>query len=255
MYWFTSTPVNRYTPSESEVMASKRFRNAAQQVDQQTVHPLDRAVALLGQLPPVKFNETVELSVTLNIDPKKTDQVVRGTVTLPHGTGKIRRVLVFCKGENELLAKQAGADDVGGAELIEKVQGGWLDFDVVIATPEMMREVSRLGKILGPRGLMPNPKAGTVTDDVAKAIQDVKLGKVEFKMDKQAVIHFVIGKRSFQPQQLVDNGRSAMQAIVRARPATVKGRLIKRLSLSSTMSPGIQLTTEGLEDDTASEDA
>ena len=236
-------------------MASKRFTQAATLVDQKTTYSFDQAVGVLETFPPVKFDETVEISASLTIDPKKSDQIVRGTVTLPHGTGKIRRVLVFCKGEKEILAKQAGADFVGGADLIEKVQGGWLDFDVVVATPEMMRDVSRLGKILGPRGLMPNPKAGTVTDDVAKAIQDVKLGKVEFKMDKQAVIHFVIGKRSFQPQQLVDNGRSAVQAIVRARPAAVKGRLIQRLSLSSTMSPGIQLTTEGLEDDTAPEEA
>jgi len=234
-------------------MSSKRFRQAATLVDAKTTYPLDRAVAVLQQFPPVKFDESVALSVSLNIDPKKTDQVVRGTVTLPHGTGKVRRVAVFCRGEKELQAKEAGADVVGAADLIEKVQGGWLEFDVAVATPDLMRDVSRLGKILGPRGLMPNPKAGTVTDDVAKAVKEVRGGKVEFKMDKLANIHFVIGRRSFQPQQLVENGRAAMEAVARCRPASVKGRLIKRITLSSTMSPGIPLKTEGLEADTAEE--
>ena len=235
-------------------MTSKRYATAAAKVDAKTRYPLDRGVALLKEMVPVKFDETVGLSVSLNIDPKKTDQVVRGTVTLPHGTGRTRRVLVFCRGETELAAKQAGADYVGAAELIEKVQGGWLDFDVVVATPEMMRDVSRLGKILGPRGLMPNPKIGTVTDDVAKAIQDVKQGKVEFKMDKQANIHLAVGKRSFQPQQLVENSRVVLEAIVRARPSSLKGRMIRRLTLSSTMSPGIPLSTEGLEEDSGREE-
>ena len=236
-------------------MSSKRYVKAAALVDGKTSYPLERAVAVLKEMPPTTFDETVELSASLNIDPKKTDQVVRGTVTLPHGTGRTRRVLVFCKGEKELLARNAGADHVGGADLMEKIQGGWLDFDVVVATPDMMRDVSRLGKTLGPRGLMPSPKAGTVTDDVAKAIQEVKQGKVEFKMDKLANIHFVIGKRSFQPEQLVENGRTALQAVVRARPSTVKGHLIRHLSLSSTMSPGIPVSTEGVEDTVAAEEA
>ncbi|MBI4004202.1 MAG: 50S ribosomal protein L1 [Candidatus Omnitrophica bacterium] len=235
-------------------MSSKRFKKAAALVEAKTAYPLDRAVTLLKDMPPVKFDETVELSASLNIDPKKTDQVVRGTVTLPHGTGKTRRVLVFCKGEQELVARNAGADHIGGAEFMDKIQGGWLDFDVVVATPDMMRDVSKLGKILGPRGLMPNPKAGTVTEDVAKAIQELKQGKVEFKMDKLANIHFVIGKRSFQPQQLAENGRVAVQAIVRARPSAVKGRLISRLSLSSTMSPGILVNVEGFEEDAEQEE-
>ena len=179
---------------------------------------------------------------------------MRGTVVLPHGTGKPRKVIVFCKGEKELQAKEAGADVVGGPELIDKIQGGWLDFDVAVSTPDMMREVSRLGKTLGPRGLMPSPKAGTVTDDVAKAVKDVKQGKVEFKMDKLGNIHFVIGKRAFEPKQLVENGQAALEAIVRARPSSMKGRMIKRLSLSSTMSLAIPLKTEGLEADTASEE-
>ena len=228
-------------------MASKRWKKAAGLVDQQQTYALDRAVGLLKEFPPVTFDQTVEVSASLNIDPKKTDQVVRGTVTLPHGTGKARRVVVFCKGEKELQAREAGAETIGGAELINKIQEGWMDFDVAIATPEMMREVSRLGKILGPRGLMPNPKAGTVTDDVAKAINDVKQGKVEFKMDKLANIHFVIGKLSFAPQQLLDNARVAVDAVVRARPSSMKGRMLRRASLSSTMSPGIPLATEGLE--------
>lgn len=235
-------------------MGSKRFEKAAALVDQTTAYPFERAVTILKEMPPAKFDETVELSVSLNIDPKKTDQVVRGTVILPHGTGKTRKVLVFCKGEQELLARSAGAEYVGGAELIEKIQGGWLDFDVVVATPEMMRDVSRLGKVLGPRGLMPNPKAGTVTDDVAKAIQELKQGKMEFKMDKLANIHLVIGKRSFQPQQLAENGHAAMEAIVRARPSAVKGRLISRLSLSSTMSPGVPVQAEVFEEDTEREE-
>ncbi len=234
-------------------MASKRHTQAAQMIDRSTAYSLDQAVNLLKTLPATKFDETVEISASCNIDPKKTDQVVRGTVILPHGTGRTRRVVVFCKGEKELLAKQAGAEYVGGAEFIEKVMGGWLDFDVAIATPDMMREVSKLGKILGPRGMMPNPKIGTVTDDVVKAITEVKQGKVEFKMDKLANIHFVIGKRSFNPQQLADNGRAAIEAIVRARPLTLKGRMLRKMSLSSTMSPGILLKTEGLESDTAVE--
>ena len=232
---------------------SKRYEQAAAQVDRKTPYTLERAVEVLQALPAVKFDETVELSVSLAIDSKKTDQVVRGTVTLPHGTGKPRRVVVFCKGEQELQAKEAGADYVGGAELIEKVQGGWLEFDVAVASPDMMREVSRLGKILGPRGLMPSPKAGTITDDVAKAVKDVKQGKVEFKMDKLANIHFVIGRRSFQPQQLVENGQTAVEAIVHARPPALKGRMIKRLVLSSTMGPGIPLQTEGFETLTVAE--
>ena len=232
-------------------MSSKRYRKAAERVGGTSSYAIGEAVTLLKDLTTAKFDEAVELSASLNLDPKKTDQVVRGTVMLPHGTGKVRRVAVFCKGEQELLAKEAGADVVGGAELIQKIQDGWLEFDVAVATPAMMRDVSRLGKILGPRGMMPNPKTGTVTDDVAKAVKEVKLGKVEFKMDKLANIHFVIGRRSFQAQQLVENGQVAIDAIVRARPLSLKGRLIRRLSLASTMSPGIPLKTEGLEVETA----
>lgn len=228
-------------------MLRKRYLAAAKLVDEHQQYPLSKAVELLKQMPPAKFNESVELSVALNIDPKKSDQIVRGTVTLPHGTGKTRKVLVFCKGEKELQAKQAGADHIGGVDLVQKILDGWIDFDVIIATPDLMREVSKLGRVLGPKGLMPNPKAGTVSDDVVKAIEDVKKGKVEFKMDKLAGIHFVIGKLSFTPQQLIENGEAALQAIVRVKPSSVKGKLIRALSLSSTMSPGIWLTSDYLE--------
>ena len=220
-------------------MASKRYRQALTFVDHSKSYALGEAVAILKQMPAVKFDETVELSASLGIDPKKTDQVIRGIVVLPHGTGKTLRVLVFCKGEKELAAKQAGADYVGTTDLIEKIQGGWLDFDVAIATPDLMRDVSRLGKTLGPRGLMPNPKAGTVTDDVATAVTQVKKGKVEFKMDKLANLHVVIGKRSFEPAQLVENATALLTAVTRAKPTVVKGQFLRRVSLSSTMSPGV----------------
>lgn len=226
---------------------SKRHAKAQQLVDKSKTYLLDEAAKLLKQMPATKFDETVELSVSLTIDPKKTDEVVRGTVVLPHGTGKTRTVAVFCKGEQEILAKQAGAEYVGAADLIQKVQDGWMDFDVAIATPDMMRDVSKLGKILGPRGLMPNPKAGTVTQDVAKAIQDVKRGRIEFKMDKLANLHVIVGKRSFSAEQLAENGRTVVDAIVRARPATTKGKMLRRIVLSSTMSAGVPINAEGLE--------
>lgn len=220
-------------------MPSKRYVQAVKLVDHSKTCSLEEAVALLQQLPKTKFDETVELSVSLGIDPAKTDQMVRGTVRLPHGTGKTRRVIVFCRGERELEAKQAGAEYVGTADLIEKIQEGWLDFDVAIATPDLMRDVSKLGKVLGPRGLMPNPKAGTVAEDVGKAVTEVKQGKVEFKMDKLGNLHVPVGKRSFTAQQLAENARVVLDAVVRAKASSVKGRFIKRVSISSTMSPGI----------------
>ena len=220
-------------------MVSKRYAQAVTLVDRKKIYPLEEAIAILKEMPKPKFDETVELSASLAIDPSKTDQAIRGTVVLPHGTGKTRRVIVFCKGERELAAKKAGAEHVGSAELIEKVAGGWLEFDVAIATPDMMREVSRLGKVLGPRGLMPNPKAGTVADDVAKAVTEVKQGKVEFKMDKLGNLHVVLGKLSFDAQKLVENIRAVLTAIVRSRPTAVKLQFIRRASLASTMSPGI----------------
>jgi len=229
-------------------MASKRFEQAAALVEEKKAYGMEEAVAVLKRMPAAKFDETVELAAAMNLDPKKADQAVRGTVLLPHGTGRARRVAVFCRGEKELAAKEAGAEYVGSAELIEKVQGGWLDFDVAIATPDVMRDVSRLGKVLGPRGMMPNPKVGTVTDDVAKAIQEVKQGKIEFKMDKQSNIQLCIGKRSFTDEQLVGNARAGVEAIIRARPVGAKGRMIKSLTVCSTMSPGLPLSTDGLGD-------
>ena len=227
-------------------MASKRYKHAVTLVDRKKTYSIEDAVTVLNGMPPTKFDETVELSVSLAIDPAKTDQAVRGTVVLPHGTGKTRKVAVFCRGEKELEAKKAGADHVGAADLIDKIQDGWLDFDVAIATPDLMKDVSKLGKILGPRGLMPNPKVGTVTDDVAKAIADVKQGKVEFKMDKLANLHIVVGKRSFEPKQLVENATAALTAVVRARASSVKGRFIRQVVVASTMSPGIPVEVRGL---------
>ena len=227
-------------------MASKRYRQAAALVQPKKSYPLQEAVAVLKQFPPVQFDESVELSVSLGIDREKTDQAVRGTVTLPHGTGKTRRVVVFCKGEKELAAKQAGADYVGTADLIQKIQEGWLDFDVAVATPDLMKDVSKLGKVLGPRGLMPSPKAGTVTEDVAKAVTEVKRGKMEFKMDKLANLHVVIGKRSFEPVQLADNAIAVLEAVHRAKPQAVKGRYLRRVSVASTMSPGVPIDVEAI---------
>ena len=223
---------------------SKRYEQAATLVDRKKVYALDEAMALLKEFPAAKFDETVELSVSLAIDPKKTDQLIRGTVVLPHGTGQTKRVLVFCKGEKESMAREAGADHVGFADLIDKIQGGWLEFDVAMAPPDLMREVSKLGKILGPRGLMPNPRVGTVTDDVANAVTEVKRGKVEFKMDKLANVHVVLGKRSFEASQLVENTRVLLTAIVQAKPAAAKGQFIRRASVSSTMSPGVAIDVQ-----------
>ncbi len=219
----------------------KRMTQARALVDHTRRYGLKEAVALLKSAPAPKFDETVEIAIDLEVDPKQTDQMVRGIVLLPHGTGKNLKVLVFAKGEQERQAKEAGADFVGAEDLIQKVMGGWLDFDVVVSTPDLMKEVGKLGKTLGPRGLMPSPKAGTVTADVAKAVKDVKKGKVEFKMDKQADIHIGIGKRSFSDSQLEQNGRTLLEAIWRAKPASVKGRYLRSVSLSSTMGPGIRL--------------
>ena len=223
------------------VVASKRYRSAAQLVDRTKIHPILKAMELLQQLPKAKFDETVELSIHLILDDKQTDVVVRGTLVLPHGTGKTRRVIVFCKGERVSEAQAAGADAVGAMELIEKVNGGWLEFDVAIATPDMMKDVSRLGKFLGPRGLMPSPKAGTVTEDVIKAIKEVKGGRIEFKMDKQANLHIVIGKRSFTPQALTENAQTVLDAVARSKPVGTKGKFLTGATVSSTMSPGVRM--------------
>ncbi|MDD5450105.1 MAG: 50S ribosomal protein L1 [Candidatus Omnitrophica bacterium] len=224
---------------------SKRMKETAKLVDKAKKYGLEEAIAVLKKSPHPKFNETVDISFKLNVDPKAS-QSIRGTVALPHGTGKNVRVAVFCKGEAESKAKAAGAEFVGSAELVEKVQGGWCDFDVAIATPEMMRDMGRLGKVLGPRGLMPNPKAGTVTEDVAKAIKEVKAGKVEFRMDKQGNMHVPVGKISFEEKQLSENAVSLIDAVGAVRVQGLKGDLVKGISISSTMGPGLRLDAKAL---------
>lgn len=221
---------------------SKRYKETVKAVDKEKVYQLKEAITVLKGMAPLKFDASVDLHFNLSIDSKKSDQMVRGTVTLPHGTGKKVRVAVFCKGEHERIAKDAGADLVGSTELIEKVGGGFLDFDCVIATPEMMKDLSRLGKVLGPRGLMPSPKTGTVTNDIAKAIEDVKKGKVEFRADKQGGMHLSVGKISFTEDKVYDNALRVIEAVNEAKPASVKGKFVKTLSISTTMSPGLRLS-------------
>ncbi|MBM3250164.1 MAG: 50S ribosomal protein L1 [Candidatus Omnitrophica bacterium] len=220
---------------------SKRYTASEKLADYNKVYKLKEAIILLKQMSPTKFDGSVDLHFDLNVDTKKSDQMVRGTVILPHGTGKKVRVAVFCKGEHEKEAKEAQADYVGGLELIEKVAGGFMDFDVCLATPEMMKDLSKLGKMLGPRGLMPSPKAGTVTNDIAKAIEDVRKGKVEFRVDKQAGIHLSVGKVSFDENKLCDNASKVIEALNEARPASVKGKFVRSLYISSSMNPGLQL--------------
>jgi large subunit ribosomal protein L1 len=218
---------------------SKRYRAAAKLVEGQKKYPLADAVKTLKSLPAVKFDQTVTLSFKLGVDPKQSDQMVRGTCPLPNGSGKNVRVLVFATGQAADAAKEAGAEFVGFEDLIKKVSGGFSDFDVAVATPSAMAEVRKLGKVLGPRGLMPNPKTGTVTDDTAKAIKEVKAGRVEFKLDKNANIAVPVGKFSFNEQSLLENGAAVIDAVVKARPATAKGAFVETITLSATMSPGI----------------
>lgn len=220
---------------------SKRLKQIEGTFSRDKLYSLEEALDILSNCPPVKFDQSVEMSLVAGVDPKKSDQQVRSTVILPHGTGKSLRVLVLTKGENEKKAEEAGAEFVGNDELITKIQGGWTDYDAVIATPDMMREVGKLGKVLGPRGLMPTPKAGTVTTDVAKAVTEMKKGKVEFKVDKSSVINNIVGKLSFSKEQLVDNIRTLLSAISRAKPASAKGQYMKSLVVSSTMGPGIKI--------------
>ncbi|HKB79595.1 MAG TPA: 50S ribosomal protein L1 [Thermoanaerobaculia bacterium] len=220
----------------------KKYRAAAGKVEQRP-YQLDEAMQLLKQIAYAKFNETVELSMLLGVDPKHADQMVRGTTVLPHGTGQSKRVLVIAAGEKQKEAQDAGADIVGGDDMVEKIQGGWVDFDAVIATPDMMRSVGKLGKVLGPRGLMPNPKTGTVTFDVVKALQEIKAGKVEFRVDKTSIIHVPFGKVSFSPEQLRDNAFALISAVRKAKPAAAKGKYVRSMYISSTMSPSIPLDT------------
>jgi large subunit ribosomal protein L1 len=223
-------------------MAGKKYREVSSKVDSQRRYPLDEALRLAIDCKAAKFDETVEMAVRLNVDPRQADQNVRGTVVLPNGTGKVARVLVLAKGEKEREAREAGAEFVGGEDLIRRIQEeNWLDFDRVIATPDIMGAVGRIGKILGPRGLMPNPRVGTVTFDVAKAVAEVKAGKVDYRVDKAGVVHARIGKLSFGEQKLVENARALLAAIVRSKPASAKGNYIKSVAISSTMGPGIKV--------------
>jgi len=220
---------------------SKRYKEAVKGLEEEKTYPLKEAISILKKIAPPKFDSSVDLHFKLNIDSKKTDQMVRGTVVLPHGTGRKVRIAVFCKGEHEQLAKAANADYVGGDDLIAKVSAGFLDFDCAIATPEMMKDLSRLGKILGPRGLMPSPKTGTVTMDITKAIEDVRKGKVEFRVDKQGGVHLSIGKFSFDEDKLYDNASRIIDSLNEARPISVKGKFVESLFISSTMNPGFRV--------------
>ncbi|MDX6302874.1 MAG: large subunit ribosomal protein [Nocardioidaceae bacterium] len=220
---------------------SKTYRASAEAIDQDTLYtPMD-AIKIAKSSSRKKFDETLDVAMRLGVDPRKADQMVRGTVNLPHGTGKTARVLVFASGDRAETAREAGADIVGGDELIERVNGGWLDFDAVVATPDMMGKVGRLGRVLGPRGLMPNPKTGTVTPDVAKAVSDIKGGKIEFRVDRHANLHFIIGKASFSEVQLAENYAAALDEVLRLKPASSKGRYLKKVTFSTTMGPGVQV--------------
>ncbi len=213
-------------------------------VDRLKLYDVSEAVSLLKKTAQAKFDETVDLAINLGVDPKHADQSIRGTVSLPHGTGKDVKVLVVAKGDNVDLAKDAGADYYGSEELLDKVKGGWTDFDVVVSTPDMMAQVGKLGKVLGPRGLMPNPKSGTVTNDISKAVKELKAGKIEFRVEKQGIVHMGIGKLSFEDSQIIENFEAVMGSIVKARPNSLKGRYIQKVSLSSTMGPGVRLSYE-----------
>jgi large subunit ribosomal protein L1 len=227
-------------------MAGKKFAAAAAQVERGKFYPLTEAVELLKKIAFAKFDETVEVTMVLGVDPRKADQLVRGTIVLIHGLGKSKRVAVITSGDKQREAQEAGADEVGGDDLVEKIRGGYLNFDAVIATPDMMKSVGTLGKLLGPRGLMPNPKTGTVTADVTTAIRETKAGKVEFRVDKTGVIHVPVGKISFSADKIVENARSIIDAVVKAKPATAKGKYVKKVNIATTMSPGILLDAAAL---------
>jgi len=220
--------------------ANKRYKAAAERIDRERLYSLSDALELVHELPQAKFDETVDIAINLGVDPKHADQMVRGAIVLPSGTGKETRIVVFAKGDKEKEAVEAGADHVGGDEIAARIQNeGWLEFDRVIATPDMMSVVGRLGKVLGPRGLMPNPKLGTVTMDVGNAVRENKSGKVEYRVDKNGIIHVAIGKRSFDTEKLLSNARALINAVMKAKPATSKGVYMKKIAISTTMGPGI----------------
>ncbi|PYP84863.1 MAG: 50S ribosomal protein L1 [Blastocatellia bacterium AA13] len=224
-------------------MAGKKYEAAAAQIDRSKAYSVDEAVELAKKIAFAKFDETVELDMNLGVDPRKADQMVRGTVVLPHGLGKSKKVVVITSAAKADEAKEAGADEVGGDDIVDRIKGGWVDFDALIATPDMMKSVGQLGKILGPRGLMPNPKTGTVTPDVGRAVRETKAGKVEFRVDKTGVIHAPVGKISFEQQLLLENAKALIDAVMRAKPSTAKGKYVKSAAISSTMGPGIKLDT------------
>ena len=225
----------------------KKFTAAAAQV-QDRPYSLEEAIPLVQQVKFAKFDETVEMAMRLGVDPKHADQMVRGTVVLPHGLGKSKKVLAIAGADKQKEASDAGADHVGGDELVEKIIGGWMDFDAVVATPDMMRAVGRLGKVLGPRGLMPNPKTGTVTPNVAQAIKEIKAGKVEFRVDKTGIIHAPLGKTSFPSKNLIDNAHALVDSVVKAKPAAAKGKYLKSVTVSSTMGPGVAIDTAQIDE-------
>jgi len=223
---------------------TKKRKVANAKVDSSKVYSLKEAAALVKEINCTKFDSSVDLHIRLGVDPKRADQAIRGTVSLPHGTGKTKRVLVLCTPDKEAEAKAAGADHVGLDEFIQKIEGGWTDIDVIVATPNVMPKIGKLGKILGPRNLMPNPKTGTVTNDVAAAVNDLKGGKIAFKVDKAGIIHASIGRVSFSPEKISENTNELIQALIKLKPATAKGTYLKGISLASTMSPGIQIDTK-----------
>jgi large subunit ribosomal protein L1 len=224
----------------------KKYTAARSQVENRP-YSLAEALPLVQKIKFAKFDETVALSIRLGVDPKHADQMVRGTVVLPHGLGKSKRVLVIASPDKQKEAEEAGADVVGGDDLVDRIMGGWTEFDAVVATPDMMRAVGKLGKVLGPRGLMPNPKTGTVTPDVTKAVKEIKAGKVEFRVDKTGIVHAPVGKTSFAPQNLVDNASALIESVVRAKPSAAKGKYLKSITVSSTMGPGVKIDETGVE--------
>jgi large subunit ribosomal protein L1 len=225
----------------------KQMKSAKEKIDRNKTYPLDEALAIVKDAAYAKFDETVDLAVRLGVDPRKADQMVRGAVVLPNGLGKDIRVLVFAKGEKALEASEAGADHVGGDDLVEKIKGGWFDFDTAIATPDMMGTVGKIGKLLGPRGLMPNPKVGTVTFEIGRAVNEAKSGKVEYRVEKAGIVHVPVGKASFDADKLRENLLSLMDALVKAKPSSAKGAYLKKVTISSTMGPGINIDVPALQ--------